>query len=189
MTNVQSRARKPRFNSVCFPLDEFYAGAGLPLPKFARIDGRKMLEPYRGLLVHNGDMTPALESHYGRRVHLRVLRAHRSGAWYAREVVLLLDGLDRPVEFGAIRINLGLFGKAAQKDIIKGARPLGAIMRARRVKHSSRPSAFFKVQSDGLIAQTLNLDAPATLYGRRNTLLTPEGQPLAEITEILAPAL
>ena len=40
------------------PLDEFYANAGRALPKIEAVDGIAVPEPYRQLLVHDGDMTP-----------------------------------------------------------------------------------------------------------------------------------
>src|ERR1051325_3222569 len=83
-----------------FPLDSFYARAGLPLPKLEPVDPAKMPEPYRSLLVHNNDMTPTLSAFHARIIHLRVLsREHRDG-YYFREVVLVADGSNQPGEFG-----------------------------------------------------------------------------------------
>jgi hypothetical protein len=44
-----------------YPLDEFYARSGLPLPRIERTSGEEVPEPYRSLLVHQNDMTPTLE--------------------------------------------------------------------------------------------------------------------------------
>src|SRR5215212_8822891 len=91
------------------PLDDFYARAVLPLPKIERISGDKMPEPYHSLLVHENDMTPTLEKYHSAEIHLRILGREQRGDFYFREVVLQLDGNDRAVEFGAIKISLALF--------------------------------------------------------------------------------
>src|SRR5436190_15632 len=96
------------------PLDDFYARAGLRLPKIERTSGEKMPEPYRALLVHGNDMTPTLEKHHAGEIHLRILGREERGDFYFREVVLQLDGTDKPVEFGAIKISLALFPPRAR---------------------------------------------------------------------------
>ena len=59
---------------LLYPLNEFYAEAGLALPSATRINGREMPEPYRRLLVHDRDMTPTMEAAYDRKMNLRVLK-------------------------------------------------------------------------------------------------------------------
>src|SRR5258708_40329644 len=56
-----------------FPLDDFSARSGLPLPPIERLAGEQVPEPYRSLLVHDTDMTPTLESFHGARIHLQIL--------------------------------------------------------------------------------------------------------------------
>ena len=186
---ARDSSRRHEFSSPLFPLDQFYESAGLALPRFKQLDGREMLEPYRGLLVHNGDMTPALENHYRKTIHIHLLQARRKKTEYSREVVLLLNGDNRPVEFGAIRINLELFNKKAREEIVEAHIPLGTILREYNIVHTSSPRAYLQVKSDGVINNALELPRATALFGRRNTLSTPAGEPLAEIVEILAPAL
>ena len=50
--------------SEIFPLDEFYAEAGRTLLSFQSVAGGDVPEPYRGLLVHDRDMTPTLQAFY-----------------------------------------------------------------------------------------------------------------------------
>jgi chorismate-pyruvate lyase len=170
---------------MAYPLDDFYAQAGRPLPQIVAINGAEMPEPYRTLLVHDADMTPTLEQFHGTPIHLRVLKAQeRDGAYY-REVVLLLDGSDAAVEFGAIKIHLNLFPPAAQRAIRTGELPLGHVLADFRIKHTSRPKAFLKIQADDFINEALGLPSPQTLYGRRNTLFDLQQRSLAEIVEIL----
>jgi chorismate-pyruvate lyase len=173
--------------SLAHPLDEFYAGVGQTLPPMDQVDGEAVPQPYRQLLVHQRDMTPTLEAFHGGDIHLRVLGRRQTNDEYFREVVLLLDGTDQPVEFGAIKINLGLFTPDTRKQILEEQRPLGHILQECAVKHSSWPKAFLRIASDPLINEALQLTGAHILYGRRNTLFDPEGRPLAEIVEILPP--
>ena len=169
------------------PLDEFYLQMGLALPPLQQVDGEAVPQPYKQLLVHHDDMTPTLEKYYGRDIHLRLLGRRRKGNGYFREVVLLLDGTDQPVEFGAIKIYLDRFVAEARRQILEEQRPLGRILHECGVKHSSRPKAFLRLASDHFINDALQLTGANLLYGRRNTLFDPQERPLAEIVEILPP--
>lgn len=173
---------------VAYPLDDFYAQAGLPLPPISLVESDQVPEPQRSLLVHQNDMTPTLQAFYGGLIHIRVLRSSLRGDQYFREVVLHLDGSDRAVEFGAIKIYLHLIPAGARRLILEEQLPLGRILKECEVQHLSRPKAFLKVQSDELINRALGLEQRHTLYGRRNTLTDPQLRPLAEIVEILPPA-
>lgn len=183
-----SHTKAPTASPFAFPLDDFYAQAGLPLPRIERVDGADVPEPYKKLLVHNEDMTPTLEAHYGKKIHLNVLRRQQRDGFYFREVVLLLDETDEAVEFGAIKINLSLFKPAARQMILEERAPLGRILAQFQVPHQSRPKAFLRVQSDDLIGAALRLDGVQWLFGRRNTISDPQQIPMAEIVEILPPA-
>ena len=173
--------------ALAHPLDEFYAQMGLALPPLQQVDGEAVPQPYKQLLVHRDDMTPTLEKFHGRDIHLRLLGRRRKGSGYFREVVLLLDGTDQPVEFGAIKIYLDRFGAEAQRQILEEERPLGHILQECGVKHSSRPKAFLRLASDHFINDALQLTGANVLYGRRNTLFDLQERPLAEIVEILPP--
>jgi chorismate-pyruvate lyase len=173
--------------ALAHPLDEFYAQMGLTLPPLQQMDGEAVPQPYKKLLVHQNDMTPTLEKFHGRDIHLRLLGRRRKGNGYFREVVLLLDGTDQPVEFGAIKIYLNRFVAEARRQILEEQRPLGHIMQECGVKHTSRPRAFLRLASDRFINDALRLTGANVLYGRRNTLFDPHERPLAEIVEILPP--
>src|SRR5437016_14091603 len=114
--------------TLAHPLDEFYLQMGLALPPLEQVDGEAVPEPYKQLLVHHDDMTPTLEKYHGRDIHLRLLGRRRKGSGYFREVVLLLDGTNQPVEFGAIQVYLDRFGAEARRQILEEQRPLGHIL-------------------------------------------------------------
>lgn len=167
------------------PLADCYAEAGLVLPAITRVDGAGIPEPYRPLLVHERDMTPTLERHHGERIHLRVLRSRRNGGHYHREVVLILDGSGRPVEFGANRVNLDLYPPGAQELILNEYVPVGTILSQFNIEHTCQPTDYFQIVTDDLISAELRVPPGTLLHGRCNTLRTPEGQPISQVVEIL----
>ena len=188
MNTVAQKPAEAHAFSLTHPLDEFYRRSGLRLPPLEPIEGEVMPEPYKSLLVHQRDMTPTLEKFHGRRVHLRVLGRQRRGQDYFREVVLQLEGTERPVEFGAIKIHLALFAPEARAQILEERWPLGHLLKAYAIPHASRPGAFLRIASDPLINSLLGLSGAQVLFGRRNTLFDASERPLAEIVEILPPA-
>jgi hypothetical protein len=135
---------------LAHPLDEFYSQAGSTLPPIAEVRAGSVPQPYRQLLVHQNDMTPTLEQFHGRKLHLRVLGKRRKGNQYFREVVLLLDGTNQPVEFGAIKINLNLFSAEAQRHILEEQRPLGHIVPECAVQLDFSPRPFCELPPTAL---------------------------------------
>ncbi|MGI9015111.1 MAG: hypothetical protein ACR2GY_12815 [Phycisphaerales bacterium] len=165
------------------------------LAEGAHLDGLEPLaadavpEPYRSLLVHERDMTSALEAFTRGRILLRQIASQRIGNILARTVLLVRDDAEQqPVEFGAIRIHLGAFSEAIQQEILDGKEPLGGILNRAGFAHRSQPSGWFRVQADGFVARHLGLAQPALLYGRHNILLgAHDNVRLAEVVEVLPP--
>jgi hypothetical protein len=189
MTNstVQQKQQDAVVMPIAYPLDDFYARAGRPLPNISAVNGADVPQPYRTLLVHETDMTPTLEKFHDDEIHLRVIFSEKRDGAYYRESILLLDKTNKSVEFGAIKINVYLFPAAAQKAILEEHMPLGTVLREFKIKHTSRPKAYLKIQADDFVNQALGLSGKHTLYGRRNTLFDNQQRPLAEIVEILPP--
>jgi hypothetical protein len=177
----------PKALGVAFPLDEFYLRSGRRMPEVEEVDAAGLPEPSRTLLAHNNDMTPTLSAYHARLIHLRVLSRAQRDNFYFREVVLVADGTEQPVEFGAIRINLALFTPALRRFILDERVPLGHLLGVHSITHSSRPQAFFRLMADALMIEALQLPGPRVLYGRRNTLFNASFRPLAEVVEILPP--
>lgn len=175
--------------AIAHPLDEFYERNGLELPPIKRVSGEQVPEPYRSLLVHQNDMTSTLESFHNDRIHLHVVGRDRRNGHYYREVVLQTDRDNKPVEFGAIKINLDLFPEDAQAQILQERLPLGRILKECGMEFSSRPQGFLRIASDALMQDLLKLTQTQLLYGRRNTLFDGQRRALAEIVEILPPTL
>ncbi|MGZ4963695.1 MAG: hypothetical protein ACXWBP_08395 [Limisphaerales bacterium] len=173
--------------SDVYPLNEFYAARNTPLPTISHVQATEIPEPYKSLLVHKTDMTSKLEAFHKGKIHIQPLARHTTDNEYFREVVLVLEHVVKPVEFGAIKIILDLFSNEAQQEILEERRPLGQILMHHKIAFSSRPRAYLRIASDDFIQTSLNLDAGAFLYGRRNTLVDAWDRPLAEIVEILPP--
>ena len=172
---------------LLYPLDDFYMRMGRQLPVIEMVDSNAIPEPYKSLLVHQSDMTPTLQRYHRDNIHVNALHAEKRDCFYFREVLLELDETGRPVEYGAIKINLSLLSENTRREIIKEQLPLGQILFAQKVKHASQPKAYLKVEADEHIIGTFRLGNSPTLYGRRNTLTHTDGRPLAEIVEILPP--
>lgn len=186
-TSPVGRASLSRWGDAVFPLDAFYARAGLPLPPLEILAGHEVPEPFRSLLVHDRDMTPTLEEHFQGDIHIEVLGRERRGDAYFREVILRLERDERPVEFGANKVSLELLPPVVRRLVLEEYLPFGHILRAHEVPHEGHPSAFFRVQADTLIARAFGVPARVALYGRRNTIRDLRGRPLSEIVEILPP--
>jgi hypothetical protein len=169
-----------------FPLTEFYPDQ--ELPPIVSIPPEQVPQPQKRLLVHNADMTPALEAFYGTRVDLEVLKASQTGMIFMREVVLVLGEERTPVEFGAIQIHLSNFLPEHRKVILENQIPLGTILHDFAIEHQCYPSAYIRVIPDDFILEALHLKQPEPLYGRCNAMRDLYGWPLAEVVEILPPA-
>ena len=174
-------------DSFTYPLSEFYSRAKLPLPRIETIPGDAVPEPFRALLVHHNDMTPTLEDFHKSRIHLEILSRNRRGGYYFREVGLRLNHDEAPVEFGAIKVHLGMFSEEAQELILLEQVPLGRILKDCGVRHQTEAKHFLRVEPDELIARALELEQPVTLYGRKAVISDPQGRPLSEIVEVLPP--
>ena len=170
-----------------YPLDAFYEREGRTLPPCVQLPADELPEPYRKLLAHDDDMTPTLAAFHSDMIALRVLKNRQEGRHYWRMVVLNAASDGRPVEFGAIHIDLELFDAESRAHVLEGRRPLGAILAYFNIKHESSPSGFFQVESDGIIGDALRLPDDGTLYGRRNTLTAECGGAIAQIVEVLPP--
>lgn len=170
-----------------YPLNEFYAARKTSMPSIGKLQANEIPQPYKSLLVHNTDMTSKLEAFHKSKIHIKPFARHNTDNEYFREVVLVLEGSLKPVEFGAIKIILDLFPNEARQEILNERRPLGQILTEFKITFSSRPRAFLSVAVDDFIRTALNLSAEVFLYGRRNTLVDAWDRPLAEIVEILPP--
>ena len=173
---------------LLYPLTLFRENGGGALPSFEVLDPAKMPEPYRGLLVHDGDMTSRLEAFHGGEIILEVLHREETPEAYRREVVLHAEQSGLPVEYGAIEINLAAFEGAVRAAILEAHLPLGGVLNRFNVDYRSRPKAFIRLGPDPIMAEVFGVSGAAEFYGRSNELLGPDDGVLARIVEVLRPA-
>lgn len=174
--------------NLFYPMNEFYEQAGVPLPGVVRVEGRDVPEPYRGLLVHNRDMTPTLASAYGRNMQLRVFGKILREDVFVRQIALQIEGDGKAVIFAAIKIFLDRFSAEAKRLILEARQPFGTILHDQKIAHVSRPEAFIQVTADDTIGHALGLKTPSVLYGRRSALWNSDDLALAQVLEILPPS-
>jgi len=182
--------RRPQADSVRrpalapYPLDVVYAQAGIAPPSTKAIAPARIPVPYRALLVHERDMTLTLEAHFGGRVALRALSTFRQKDSYFRRVLLVKEYSGRPVEMGAIRIDLRAFSPRIRKQILDNRIPLGRLLRDGGVDYRSRPQVFLAVTPNSEMMGVFWMREPRTLYGRQ-TEVTLHGRKIGDIVEIL----
>ena len=167
------------------PLARSYSAVAQDMPAVWEVAASDIPQPQRDLLAHNGDMTTKLEVFHGDHSHLLLLRSTTDGDIYQREVVLVLNSSGQHVEFGAITIHLDRLPPLLRRDIIQAELPFGTLLHLHRFAVRSRPTSFICVEPDAVISRALALEQPGQLYGRCNALLTPSGEVLADIVEIL----
>jgi hypothetical protein len=174
--------------SPVFPLTDCYGLLDRRLPDVCLIQPDEIPEAERRLLVHDRDLTPVLEAAHGCTLHIRALACRVNPDIVSRLVVLELDRGSAPAGMGAIRIHLEHLPRAACSLIKKHRQAFGAILRATKVSHYGRPTAYFRLVPDSLISDALRTTGAGLVYGRRNTIWNDAGAALAEVVEILAPA-
>ena len=156
------------------------------LPEFVEVPGNKVPEPYHTLLVHPHHMTVTVEKHHGGLVDVRVLERCRQGAWYARKILLALQGTNRVVQFGIMRINLDLCSDAVSAAILREDTPLGRILIQNNVLRRIEPTAYLKISPNGAMMEWFGLSAPLTTYGRL-AIIHCDHKPAVELLEVVAP--
>lgn len=169
------------------PLAYFRRNGGRALPAFELVEGANVPQPYRDLLVHQGDMTSRLEAFHGGIIELDVLHSERADDVYRREVLLRVASKGLAVEYGAIEIFLDAVDAALRKKILEAHIPLGGLLNAFGVAYRSEPRAFIKLAPDAQMDALFDIQGAHPLYGRVNLLLTNGDRELARIVEVLRP--
>ncbi len=166
-------------------LRESLARAGLLGDWFAWQEPDEVPDPFRGLLVHEGDMTSTLERHHGEQMILEVLADGQADGYYFREVILRGAETGRAAEFGLIEIEVSQFPEDLREAILSGRKPLGGIMNESGMTYESQPLGYFSVARRKLPSKLSRLGNGDTFYGRYNQLRRSDGGCLARILEII----
>lgn len=181
MTSVAAAA------DLLYPLSLFRQTDGKALPAFDVVEADAVPQPYRGLLVHLGDMTSRLAAHHGGEIVLEVLHREVTPEAYRREVVLHVAETGAPVEYGAIEIFLDAFPENVRAEIVEAKRPLGGLLNAHQIAYRSQPKAFIKLGDDAIMHEHFGSAEADCFYGRCNELVREDGEVLARIVEVLPP--
>lgn len=172
---------------LLYPLTHFHENGGAPLPEFEVVASPAVPEPYRSLLVHDGDMTSRLEAFHKGEIVLTVLHREKTETAYRREVVLRIEETGLPVEYGAIEIDLEAFAPEVRAKILEEHLPLGGLLNSYAIGYRSRPKAFIRLGADELMGRLFAAEECAAFYGRCNELLDAGGRVFARIVEVLRP--
>jgi chorismate-pyruvate lyase len=159
--------------------------AGDP-PEFEVVPADEVPPPYHGLLVHEHHMTVTVEAYHGDRVDVQVLARRQEDDWYARKILLTLQGSGRVVQFGIVRIQLGYCSPAVREEILAARTPIGRILIEHDVLRRIEPTAFLRVIPGTRMQGYFNLDGPRPTYGRL-AYIHCDGKPAIELLEIVAP--
>ncbi len=168
-------------------LEILYRPAGIAPPAVLPMAADRIPDPYRGLLVHEGEMTRTLEEHVGGRVGLRVLSRQTRARAYFRRVLLVEEASGRPLLMGTIRLRLDGLPRAIRAEIARGEVPLGRILRSAGIDFLSRPTGYLSVTPNAELMGMFWMKTPDTLYGRETEVFL-RAKKIGDIVEILPPA-
>jgi chorismate-pyruvate lyase len=155
-------------------------------PAAAEIAAEQLPQPYHRLLVHNHHMTVTVEDFHGGAVDVKVMACRRNGDEYARKILLALHESGKIVQFGLVRIDLGVCPEPVRRAIVEGKTPLGRILIQHDMLRRIEPTAFLKVKLNAAMADWFGVAAGTLSYGRLGVIYTGD-QPAVEVLEILAP--
>jgi chorismate-pyruvate lyase len=156
-------------------------------PETVEIPPGELPAPYARLLVHNHHMTVTVEEFYRSPVDVRVVESRRDGNEYARKSLLTARASGKVVQFGLVRIDLGVCTQAVRDEIIEGKTPLGRVLIRHNMLRRIEPLAFLRVALSSTMAGWFGVKPGSTTFGRVGVIYTGEC-PAVEVLEILAPA-
>ena len=176
------------YPGLLHPLSMMRRARGLPGLEHEVLEPGALPQPYQQMLVHEGDMTSRLESAYRSSIKVRRLHSSNDGKNYFREVILeTIESNPRPVEYGAIEIQLNQLSEPAKEAVIAAQMPLGAILNQGRIPYACSLRGFFTVTPDEALKGAFAIDIDRALFGRSNRIETRTGETIAQIVEVLPP--
>ncbi len=156
-------------------------------PDAVEIRAHEVPEPYHKLLVHTHHMTVTVEAFYGSPADVRVLSCRREGNEYARKILLALkEDPTNVVQFGLVRIDLGVCLEAVRNEIVEGKTPLGRVLIQHDMLRRIEPVAYLRVALSATMARWFRVPPDTETFGRIGVIYTGD-RPAVEVLEILAP--
>lgn len=158
-------------------------------PQAVEVPAGELPEPYYKLLVHTHHMTVTVEEYYGSPVDVRVMNCRRSGNEYARKILLTMkNDPQRVVQFGLVRIDLGVCPEPVRDAIVEGKTPLGRVLIQHNMLRRIDPVAFLRVALSARMAEWFRVAPGTETFGRLGVIYTGD-RPAVEVLEILAPVI
>ena len=90
------------------------------------------------------------------------------------------------MQFGLVRIDLGVCPEPVRNAIVEGKTPLGRVMIQHNMLRRIEPVAFLRVRLSAPMAAWFGVPAGTETYGRLGVIYTGD-RPAVEVLEILAP--
>jgi hypothetical protein len=131
-------------------------------------------------------MTVTVEEFYGGPVDVNVLACRRDGDEYARKILLTFRGTGRVVQFGLVRINLGVCTEPVRNAIVAGKTPLGRVLIENNMLRRIEPVAYLRVTLTPAMADWFGVAPGTETFGRLGVIYTGD-RPAVEVLEILTP--
>ncbi len=157
-------------------------------PDSVEVPAREVPQPYHRLLVHTHHMTVTVEEFYRSPVDVQVLECRRAGNEYSRKILLKTRTTGRVVQFGLVRINLGVCPEAVRNEIVEGKTPLGRVLIENNMLRRIELVGCLRLRLSAEMAQWFGVETGTTTYGRLGVIYTGD-RPAVEVLEILAPVL
>lgn len=155
-------------------------------PDAVEVSAGAVPQPYHRLLVHTHHMTVTVEQFFRSSVEVKVLDCRRSGNEYSRKILLTTRDTGNVVQFGLVRINLGVCPEAVRNEIVEGKTPLGRVLIRHDMLRRIEPVSYLRVKLSAEMAGWFGCEAGTTTYGRVGVIYTGD-RPAVEVLEILAP--
>ena len=76
-----------REHDLLYPLSMFRLARRIPALSYETVEGSEMPQPYRDLLVHDGDMTSRLEQFHGGAIYVDRLHSSSDGGAFSRNTI------------------------------------------------------------------------------------------------------
>ncbi|HET6422359.1 MAG TPA: hypothetical protein VFG20_01670 [Planctomycetaceae bacterium] len=140
-------------------------------------------EPYQSLLVHDEHMTVSMERFHRCTVDVRVLQHRHDGDVYAREILLLKQGTDIPVQYGIVRFHLNYVTEPVRQEILARKTPLGRILINHNVLRHIDLNAILEITAGPGLASALQMPEGGVTYGRLATIFC-NLQPAVDLLEV-----
>ena len=175
---IDAAAGKAVLSELCGPFSGDFQ------PECQIVQPENIPHPEDDLLVHHDHMTVVLERHHGQRVQVHVLEERIEGDFYRRKISLTLEGTDKVVELGVVRLDLRYMPEEVSREIRQKNNPLGAILIKHKVHRRVKPRYFLRVPPGSSVLKLFGTDVPQPVYGRLGTIYC-DKKPCIELLEIV----